>query len=212
MDKEEEGMVRRIVFLGQPHTGVKLEHADKLPAELLERFNRLRRLPVIAFDTETTGLSRRDKVIQLGWSLNAEEEEEVLLTTEVPINPRAASVHGIYSTKGGLEPRQAIQSFYQMCKDHIVDKGGVVVAHNASFDVRMLTQTAGEPPPFQVFCTLEALKPYRNTVFGGTLKLEHVFKTLGGEDQPLKKAHAAGYDAFMAAFVYKQGAERGWWR
>lgn len=99
---------------------------------------------VVAFlDTETTGLGERDEVVSLGIVLaevvlpkgHLLREMEAFYSVRepsVPINPGAQAVHGLSAEalKGKAFDLPYIRS--------LIDQADVLVAHNASFDRRML--------------------------------------------------------------------------
>ena len=122
----------------------------------------------LVFDTETTGVSKTDVVIQLGYtygvvapdgSFRAIEIYEALWRPlskgggaggaggeAVPMNPRAESVHGMSTDlcmSEGQCPASGIRAFVARLK-RLGEKGEPValVAHNLAFDRRMLMQTA----------------------------------------------------------------------
>jgi DNA polymerase III epsilon subunit-like protein len=173
---------------------------------------------VLAFDTETTGLGDVDQVLQLGWVLldGAVESDsyERLWRTSVPVHPGAERVHGISSARSvslGLDPAPELRDFMALAhRTH--SGGGVLVAHNANFDVKKLCATARAcgvsdfvlPP---VFCTLRAARKVRSPGLSCALGPLHV--SLGGD--PLTGRHSALSDARSAAHIFREGARRGLW-
>jgi DNA polymerase III epsilon subunit-like protein len=108
----------------------------------------LKECKYLIFDTETTGLSTTDVVIQLGYMILDEQFRVIkkkahYLKTNVNINPKAQEVHGI--TKNMLEekgssPTVVLLSFSKLL-ENIKKNNGTIVAHNIKFDIRMLKQT-----------------------------------------------------------------------
>jgi len=92
-----------------------------------------------AFDLETTGLSSYSRILEIGAvRFRGGGEVEIFATlvkTSQPIQPGAHAVHGI--DEGMLDdappPREAVAAFLEFCGT------SVLVAHNARFDVAMLS-------------------------------------------------------------------------
>ncbi len=105
-------------------------------------------LPLIGFDTETTGLSAAtERVVELA-AVRVEEgkrdEFSFLLDPGIPIPEGARRVHGISDAMVAGKPRleQVLPDFLEFIA------GGVLVAHNAPFDIGFLAvglQRAGLP-------------------------------------------------------------------
>ena len=94
----------------------------------------------IALDVETTGLSPQngDRVIEIG-AVAIEEQSIVaefssLIDAGRKIPWRVQQVHGITDEMlyGEPKPDEALQEFYKFIA------GSILVAHNASFDIRFL--------------------------------------------------------------------------
>jgi DNA polymerase III subunit epsilon len=115
----------------------------------------VRRNNWILLDTETTGTSKSDEVIQIGvLSANG----EVLLNTLIkPVRntaiPReAAAVHGI--TMDMLTDAPTMQQILpQLCS---VLKGKTTIIYNAEFDTRLLQQTVGPEAASSLMSCLRA--------------------------------------------------------
>lgn len=97
---------------------------------------------VVAFDTETTGISRWDEICQIA---AAEYVDGVLNRTfsvyirpTCEMNPAAEAVHGLsmeFLEENGIEPEEAMERFFGF-----VGHDALLVAHNCRFDMRMLNQ------------------------------------------------------------------------
>lgn len=98
----------------------------------------LEEIPFVAFDTETTGLSASDRLVELGAVRFRGEEVEgewcALVNPEVPIPPEATAVHGIRDQDVERSPRalSVLPSFLDFIQ------GAALVGHNAPFDIRVL--------------------------------------------------------------------------
>jgi DNA polymerase III alpha subunit (gram-positive type) len=174
--------------------------------------------PILVFDTETTGLSKNDVVIQLGFVCMLPDGTlldmgEQVWRTDVKCNPMALKVHQIdsHAVANGHDPQLALSEFMNLAR-RVKRAGGVLVAHNAAFDKRMLQQTADHEGIFfdlgLVFCTANALKNVSPSYRGQTCKNADVYAFLGGEDMNM---HQALNDAKATAFIYLRGTELGWW-
>jgi DNA polymerase III epsilon subunit-like protein len=175
--------------------------------------------PVLVFDTETTGLGPLDVVIQLGYCLLFNglvvDEYEKIWQSDTPSNPFALKVHKIPNREvlnSPYYPRVELDAFIDLVQ-RVQAVGGVVVAHNAQFDVRMLDRTAKRNGLSQfsvpnVFCTATHLKRVPVMERGPTCKNGDVYKFLGG---PPLRLHRALNDAKATAFVYEEGLSRKWW-
>ena len=97
---------------------------------------------VVVFDTETTGCSAYDEICQIA---AAEYEHGALSRTfaryicpTCEMNPFAEMVHGLsldFLHEHGLEPEEAMRQFFEFVGDDVL-----LVAHNATFDMRMVRQ------------------------------------------------------------------------
>lgn len=117
-------------------------------------------------DTETTGISKKDQVIQLALIsisnniadiINYDVDADISsLATQseyfrpsVPIHPKAQEVHGLSRMKL-LSKRDSIHA-------KLPANTKLLVAHNASFDKRMLAST-NDMDNIRILCTLNLAK------------------------------------------------------
>jgi DNA polymerase III epsilon subunit-like protein len=181
------------------------------------------------FDTETTGISAADVVVQL--CVLVYDLSGILLHTYneywkmpdgVTMNPRAEATHNIskqilqsQGLDGCTELAETIHIFETFLENNIP-----VVAHNAAFDNRLLKQTAQRHQmnwPFeasQFFCTQKAS---RNHVKAkdkvgrikapSNLELYVFFKKC----QPKGNLHDALVDCEVTAVGFIGGSKAGWW-
>ena len=96
---------------------------------------------VVVFDTETTGLTRLDEIVQIAAAEYVDGERartlNLFLLPSCPISPAAEAVHHItraFLEEHGLPPREALRRFFEF-----VGTDALVVGHNVRFDVGMLT-------------------------------------------------------------------------
>jgi len=92
------------------------------------------------FDTETTGVSRDDEIVQLSAAEYVCGELtrtlNLYVTPTCVIHPEAEAVHHItmeFLNENGIPPTKALDRFFEF-----VGRGALLVAHNISFDFRML--------------------------------------------------------------------------
>ena len=98
--------------------------------------------------------------------------------------------------------------FSEVVNTH-VRSGGMLVAHNAVFDIRLINQTCLKRgfaicfPPKSVICTLELFRGLSVSIRGQTCKNSDIFKWFGGTNTG--DAHQALEDCRMTAFIYIYG-------
>ncbi len=97
---------------------------------------------VVAFDTETTGISRWDEICQIAaveyvdGVLNRTFSVYIRPTCEM--NPAAEAVHGLsmeFLEENGIAPEEAMERFFGFVGSNVL-----LAAHNSRFDMRMLNQ------------------------------------------------------------------------
>ena len=97
---------------------------------------------VVVFDTETTGCNAYDEICQIAaaeyvhGALSRTFARYICPTCEM--NPWAEAVHGLsmdFLSEHGLEPEEAMRQFFEFVGDDVL-----LVAHNATFDMRMVRQ------------------------------------------------------------------------
>lgn len=107
--------------------------------------SRLADLTCVVFDTETTGLTDRDRIVQIAGLRLARgrltgERFETLVNPGRPIPPASTAIHGITDAMVADAPdlAAALTAFQHFCDD------AVLVAHNAPFDMGFLRRAQGE--------------------------------------------------------------------
>lgn len=102
-------------------------------------------LTCVVFDTETTGLSQSDRIVQIaglriaGGRLTG-EQFDTLVNPGRPIPPASTTIHHITDAMVANAPDMttALRGF------HHFSEGAVLIAHNAPFDMGMLRVAEGE--------------------------------------------------------------------
>jgi DNA polymerase-3 subunit epsilon len=157
-------------------------------------------LEYVSFDVETTGLNKSDRIVEIGFV--AFSEGKVLEEWSTLLNPLRdigkSNIHGITPTMVSAAPlfEEVINDIFRMIN------GRVLVAHNLSFDARMLIQefnranTQGEIG--KGFCTMIAS---RRLLAGSGDSLAATCAELGIETV---KAHSALGDARMTMQIFQQ--------
>ena len=157
------------------------------------------KMEYVSFDVETTGLYKNDRIVEIGFV--AFSDGKILEEWSTLVNPLRdigkSNIHGITSSMVSTAPlfEDVINDVFRMIN------GRVLVAHNLSFDVRMLVQefnrakTQGEIG--KGFCTMVAS---RRALAGSGDSLEATCAELGVE---YIKAHSALGDARMTMQIFQ---------
>lgn len=106
---------------------------------------------LIFFDTETTGNTEKDFLIQIAYK-NNKETFCGLYKPEKKIPPEASAVHHITNKMIADKPSFGESGDKEKIKKLFEDKDTVVVAHNAPFDLAMIKKEGIVPKNF--ICTL----------------------------------------------------------
>lgn len=188
------------------------------------RYDLPERVAVIAWDTETTGLN--GVIVQLGVVMLDSERNEVFSNArilapipEFPIEEMAYHVHKITRHRQQVEGEpvlQCIRAFEELSRK-ARERRIPMVAHNASFDKRMLRNTAKaisrhvEEP--ETRCTMVLGKRLIKSSEGKRkcLKNKDVYERLIGEAPEESKLHDAVEDARLTAHSFLVGRARGMW-
>lgn len=160
----------------------------------------------ILFDTETTGASEHDRIIQVGaMVVHTRDEIEVydeLCLADVPISLEAMEIHNITPDVIENQPPYAELTFTQALQTHNTPEN-YLIAHNIKFDLAMI-EKEGFENHYQLIDTLRCAKhllpdmPYHRLQYL-RYALE-LYKTEGAEASKLAitiKAHDAIGDVLV---------------
>ncbi len=162
-------------------------------------------------DTETTGLSRIDRIVQIAWQLYAKDTDKfvssncfIVKPTDFWINLNSTKIHGITQErafKEGIERSIILQQL----KSALL-RSDTIIAHNMPFDNRMISSELNRLDNHDLFnlwtqktkiCTMKEAK----RIYGKNLKLSELYLKLTQEPLP-DKMHSADVDTNMCARVY----------
>lgn len=113
----------------------------------------------VILDTETTGASEQDRVIQLGYMVLGAKEVEVhneFCSSEIPISYGAMEVHGITPDMIENKPACTDTAAYQRLLELNTPQNYLII-HNAPFDIGML-EKEGFSVNMKVIDTLRVAK------------------------------------------------------
>ncbi|MDG2054458.1 MAG: exonuclease domain-containing protein [Phycisphaerales bacterium] len=150
---------------------------------------------VTIIDTETTGISRDDEVIEVGLVqlevssssgqvLNISEQYSGLREPNCPMHPAAAQTHGISLTE--LRGKQLDENRIVT----LIEASEVLIAHNAGFDRSMLKRTLPQAAHGRWLCSVRGIK-WRAKGFASA-RLDHL---LGVHRISRARSHRALDDA-----------------
>ena len=165
----------------------------------------------VVLDIETTGLSPRrgHRIIEIG-AIVIENERLVeefcsLVKVDRTIPPEVQRIHGITDEMLANEPgaEEVLPRLYAFLGD------GVIVAHNARFDLGFLRHEFGRlslPLRNRSVCTLEMCRRLYPRL--PDYKLDTVYRHLFGEIRADIRRHRALDDAWMAARIWMEMVKR----
>lgn len=179
----------------------KIERNIPLPANILNR--------EIILDTETTGLSNSDKIVEISLletvcGIKTGRKLHFFLNPVTQISKKAQEIHGLTNEKLEKFPK-----FFEIAEEIIKFIGeGNIVAHNAKFDRRMLNNEL-------INCDK---KPFPENRFIDTLKIaRYLFPNEANNQDALCKRfeidnynrlktgiHSAMEDTIMLYFIYQK--------
>lgn len=110
---------------------------------------------LIFFDTETTGNTEKDYLIQLAYKYG-DESFVGLYKPPLKIPPEASAIHHITNKMVEDKPNFKEGTDQPVIKKLFEDKDSVVIAHNAPFDLMIIAKEGVKPNKF--ICTLRVAR------------------------------------------------------
>jgi len=110
---------------------------------------------LIFFDTETTGNTDKDFLIQIAYKTK-DEKFSALYKPEKIIPPEASAIHHITNKMVADKETFKDSQEFPKIKKLFEDENSIVVAHNAPFDLLMVKKEGIEPKNF--ICTLRVVR------------------------------------------------------
>lgn len=184
----------------------------------------------IVFDTETTGFTKWDQVIQLAFEMYddggtpLQSYDRILLLPPKRYVPKKSTEKHKISTKimraYGVPAKKELLDFFRIV-DEAQKRNIPVVAHNAAFDRRLLAQTAhtnwiaeetvNRFLSASLVCTMQSSKKYFLTAQGKARwpKNAELYERLIGH-APEGQLHNALVDVRVTAASFLAGKRRGW--
>jgi DNA polymerase III epsilon subunit-like protein len=109
---------------------------------------------LIFFDTETTGNTENDFLVQIAYKLAGENSEKFtgLYKPPIKIPPEASAIHHITNKMVENKPTFKESTDQPTIKTLFEDENSVVIAHNAPFDLAVIKKEGILPKKF--ICTL----------------------------------------------------------
>lgn len=154
---------------------------------------------LVFLDTETTGLKEQDRLCQLAYKIGDTVVNE-LFNPGLPIDTGAMSVHHITNEMVSEKPKFQESNHFSLLKD-VIEQGGIVVAHNAPFDIKMLSREGINVSKY--ICTLKVSRylDTKNEISSHALQyLRYHFKLSDTES----KAHDALGDVVVLEQVFEK--------
>lgn len=110
---------------------------------------------LIFFDTETTGNTEKDFLVQIAYK-SKDESFVGLYKPEIKIPPEASAVHHITNKMVADKPTFKESTDQMFIKKLFEDKDSIVIAHNAPFDIAIIKKEDIFPVNF--ICTLRVIR------------------------------------------------------
>lgn len=140
---------------------------SKKMEKLLKEASEKNLLVVVFNDTETTGATEEDRIIQSAHAvcffdktnnkIEFKHYMEEYIMPPLPIKPGAAVVHGIWKQDLiGAKPWSESKSKEEL--EYLCEKGALYVAHNSPFDIKMLSKEGIVWPLNKIFDTLRVAR------------------------------------------------------
>lgn len=164
-----------------------------------------------ALDTETTGLGKRDEIVQIAIvDQNGKKALNELIKPTIPIPSEASRIHGIYDRK--VEYAVSFEAIHDRLSEILTDQ--VVIAYNMDFEWRMMQQSGAKYGLSDIQmdkksgCVMKQYARYKGTA---GRRREYKWHKLGNaivqEGLEVLNAHDALDDARMTLALIRKMAE-----
>jgi len=153
---------------------------------------------LIFLDTETTGLDVEDRICQVAYIVGGEEYNE-FFKPEIPIKIEAMSVTHITNKMVEDKPRFVGSEMFNHLEE-LFSNEGILVAHNAKYDSRMLEKEGLSAK--KIICTLKVAQSLDKEGIIPVYKLQYLRYYLGFEIE------ASAHDALGDILVLEKLFER----
>ncbi|MFA6353516.1 MAG: exonuclease domain-containing protein [Candidatus Paceibacterota bacterium] len=110
---------------------------------------------LIFFDTETTGNTEKDFLIQIAYK-SGDESFVGFYKPKIKIPPEASAIHHITNKMVENKPTFKESTDQPIIKKLFEDKDSIVIAHNATFDLMVIEKEGIKPNKF--ICTLRVAR------------------------------------------------------
>lgn len=177
--------------------------------------------PLLAFDTETTGIDPfSDHILTYGLSSeeNPEFEEMLKLPSSVKeLSEDNVAVHGYsldHINKNGVDRKAGLISIFTHLDTFCTTTDGFIVGHNLAYDMTILynefmregmTTEAQQISSWRIIDTFPILESSSILgMFKVSLKLNIIAETLGVQKDLLENAHNAGADSLVSIALLHQ--------
>lgn len=163
-------------------------------------------------DTETTGLGKRDEIVQIAIvDQNGETALNELIKPTIPIPSGASRIHGIYDRK--VEYAVSFGDIYDRLSEIMTDQ--VVIAYNMDFDWRMMQQSGAKYDGLKDIqmdkksgCVMKQYARYKGTAGRRRgYKWHRLGNAIVQEGLEVVNAHDALGDALMTLALIRKMAE-----
>jgi len=170
----------------------------------------------VAFDTETTGTDKKARLVSVAWNVYdgdgqlLESHLHVVRPYGYTIPAETTRIHGYTTERATAEGKPLVEVLTLLCETVSEYPDATFVAHNASFDYRMVEAEAARAklwtfrklwmrlkPEGRLFCTL---RTYETPGPKGHNTLAAMYQRCTG--QAMKDAHTADADTAACAAIF----------
>lgn len=157
---------------------------------------------IIFFDTETTGGAEKDRIVSLAVKEKGKAKPLInaIYKPPVPISIESMAVHHITEKMVADKKPFSAASEFGMLKDMFEHDDTVAVAHNAAFDIAMLSREGITPT--NTICTYKIARALDSDEKLGNYRLQYLRYALGLEVEAM--AHDALGDVLVLEALFER--------